>query len=750
MASSSSSQPAPRDKLPTVVHNTSEETAAGPQDITVTKADFIPTKLTHYAVSRKLGQGGMGWVLLAEDTKLNRKVALKVMRGRFAADKESRERFKREAKAAAQLRHDNIITIYQVDEDRNIPFFAMELLEGGTLQQRLEYPKPLSIGAAVRIAREIAQGLQAAHERGVIHRDIKPANIWLESPKGRVKILDFGLAHQADAKSGLTQAGEIVGTPHYMAPEQARGRAIDARSDLFSLGCILYRMTTGKLPFAGESLLATLTAIAVDTPTPVCQLNPNVPHALADVIERLLAKDPAARPSSAAELIEQLIEIERDLAPGNRSGSSIEIPPAILVQTRLPVVAPPSPAQPTSAPRTSASPVAAPTPRRLATKAPRRPLTAGKQTRWSWFVAVGSLAVLGPLLVVGFLWLARDLLPSPPEPGVAKPGAAKAGNPSPDLRSVEPLQSSLLASKVVAEWALAKGGPAASVQVHISAQDAAVKISSGQELPSEAYQLEGIEFRGSRTLADADLGRLAGINTLHWLDLNDTQIGDSGIVQLDSFTTLTTLKLEGTQISDLGLAQIVQRCPMLKRLHIGRTACSAAAIESLTALKQLEELSLLDLPVTDAGLKQVGRLAGLQVLDLSGSQITDQGLTELAGLSGLTSLALDRTSIGDRGLTMISKWGQLASLKLNGCQITDAGLAHLAVLPRLESLEIKDNEQLRDAGLTKLGRARSLVRLVVTNGQFSQEARDRLQERLQERSLQCEIKLVDASGLAPR
>src|SRR5262245_2385626 len=275
---SSSSHSTPRDKLPTVVQSVGDETATGPQDNTVTKADLIPTSLLHYQVQHKLGQGGMGWVLLAEDTQLKRKVALKVMRGRLAAHKESRERFLREARAAAQLRHDNVITIYQVGEERDVPFFAMELLEGGTLQQRLEYPKPLSIGAAVRIAREIAQGLHVAHERGLIHRDIKPANIWLESPKGRVKILDFGLARQTDAKSGLTHAGEIVGTPHYMAPEQAGGRPVDARSDLFSLGCILYRMTTGKLPFAGESLLATLTAIAIEKPAPVCGLNPNVPH----------------------------------------------------------------------------------------------------------------------------------------------------------------------------------------------------------------------------------------------------------------------------------------------------------------------------------------------------------------------------------------------------------------------------------------------------------------------------------------
>jgi serine/threonine protein kinase len=200
------SQSSPRENLTTVVHGAGDETAAGPPlDNTVTKGDFVPTKLKQYKVLHKLGQGGMGWVLLAEDTQLARRVALKVMRKQHAAEEDSRERFLREARAAAALNHDHIITIYQVGEDRGVPFLAMELLEGGTLQQRLEYPKPLSIGAAVRIAREIAEGLRHAHERGVVHRDIKPANIWLESPKGRVKILDFGLARHRDTKSGLTQ-----------------------------------------------------------------------------------------------------------------------------------------------------------------------------------------------------------------------------------------------------------------------------------------------------------------------------------------------------------------------------------------------------------------------------------------------------------------------------------------------------------------------------------------------------------------
>jgi eukaryotic-like serine/threonine-protein kinase len=735
---SSSSHPTPRDKLPTVVQNLGEETAAGPQDNTVTKADLIPTQLLHYQVQHKLGQGGMGWVLLAEDTQLKRKVALKVMRGRQAAHKESRERFLCEARAAAQLRHDNVITIYQVGVERDIPFFAMELLEGGTLQQRLEYPKPLSIGAAVRIAREIAQGLQVAHERGLIHRDIKPANIWLESPKGRVKILDFGLARQADVKSGLTHAGEIVGTPHYMAPEQARGLAVDARTDLFSLGCILYRMTTGKLPFAGETLLATLTSIAVDTPAPVCALNPNVPHALADLINRLLAKEPAERPPSAAEVIDALTTIERDLAPSNRSGFSIEVPPAILVQTKPKPLAPAVAAAPL---RTDPASAAPPPPKRTTAAVFARSALAQGTNRRPWIAAVSVLAVAGPVLMVGLLWLASSLWsPAPERPAIRPPSTAF------DLRSVSPLDPSFVASKAVAEWALAHGGPATSAHIKISGEPNSIMISHGEQLPTESYTLVGLEFRGMKSLASADLDRLAGVSSLSWLDFSDTPIGDEGIEHLDHLVALTTLKLDGTQLSDRGLALVIDRCPMLQRLHIGRTACSAAAAKSVTELAHLEELSLQGLPIGNAELNQLRAAPQLKSLDLCGTQVTDQGLGELTELASLTSLALDDTKITDRGLAVLARMRQLASLKLNGCKITDKGLGQLAALGGLQWLEIKDNEQLSDTGLGKLVALKSLERLLITNGQFSRAARDGLMRRLST----CEIKLEDPRGQALR
>jgi WD40 repeat protein len=273
-------------------------------------------RLGGYGVLKVLGAGGMGVVFQAEDPQLKRLVALKVMRPTLAASESARQRFLREAQAMAAVRHDHIVTIYQVGEDRAVPFLAMEFLEGRTLAELLKATRRLRPAQVVRIGLQVAQGLAAAHERGLIHRDIKPANLWLEAVHGgRVKILDFGLARAADDEAHLTGTGHIVGTPAYMSPEQARGEAVDLRCDLFGLGCVLYRMVTGEPPFRGTDAVSTLLAVATATPQPVRQLAPDTPAALAQLIERLLAKAPANRPSSAAEAAAALAGIAEAPAP---------------------------------------------------------------------------------------------------------------------------------------------------------------------------------------------------------------------------------------------------------------------------------------------------------------------------------------------------------------------------------------------------------------------------------------------------
>jgi predicted Ser/Thr protein kinase len=263
-------------------------------------------RLGGYRVLKLLGQGGMGAVYLAEDPQLERMVALKVMRPELAANPDARQRFLREAKATAKLKDDHIVAIYQVGEHKGLPFLAMEYLRGESLEQWLSRGKNLTVGQLLRVARDITRGLAAAHAKGLIHRDIKPANLWLEAPQGRVKILDFGLARGDKDDMHITQTGTILGTPAYMSPEQSRGELADARSDLFSLGCILYRLCTGRLPFSGPTVMSILVSLATKNPVPVAEVNPQIPSELAELAMRLLAKPREERPASAQAVLQEI------------------------------------------------------------------------------------------------------------------------------------------------------------------------------------------------------------------------------------------------------------------------------------------------------------------------------------------------------------------------------------------------------------------------------------------------------------
>lgn len=259
-------------------------------------------RLGDYRVLQVLGSGGMGVVYRAEDLRLRRQVALKVMKPVVAANPEARIRFLHEAEATAAIEHDNIVTIYQVGEDNGVPFFAMQLLKGESLQRRIEREGRLSEAEVLRIGSEIADGLHVAHARGLIHRDIKPDNIWLQEGNGRVRIVDFGLVRNSADETGLTQSGIVLGTPKYMAPEQAQGESVDARCDLFSLGSVLYRMASGRAPFEGTNLTATLIAVAHEDPRPLAEIAPELSKGLTEIITKLLHKDRSLRPASAAEV----------------------------------------------------------------------------------------------------------------------------------------------------------------------------------------------------------------------------------------------------------------------------------------------------------------------------------------------------------------------------------------------------------------------------------------------------------------
>ncbi|WP_218932834.1 serine/threonine-protein kinase [Roseimaritima multifibrata] len=270
-------------------------------------------RLGPYRVLSIIGSGGMGRVFLAQDTRLQRDIALKVMNERFAATPNSRHRFLDEARAMAAIDSDYVVRIYEVGQHNQTPFMAMELLEGESLEDRNASKPKFSPSELIQLACQLCDGLAAAHARGIIHRDIKPANIWLEVPSGRPKILDFGLALAGAPAAQLTGRGSVVGTPGYLSPEQARNERLDDRSDLYSLGVVLFELCTGRLPFEEKVVPMMLIAIiAHQTPSPL-DFNPNIPLPLAELIERMLSKEARDRPASAAELKQELLAVQESL-----------------------------------------------------------------------------------------------------------------------------------------------------------------------------------------------------------------------------------------------------------------------------------------------------------------------------------------------------------------------------------------------------------------------------------------------------
>jgi serine/threonine protein kinase len=275
-------------------------------------------RLGRYEIECEIGSGGMGVVFKGFDTELNRPVAIKVLAQHLARCGAARQRFGRESRAAAAVVHEHVVAIHNVESDGETPFLVMQFVAGESLQARVERVGPLSVAEVLRIGIQTSAGLAAAHEQGIVHRDIKPANILLEHGVERVLLTDFGLARTVDEAS-LTQTGIVAGTPHYMSPEQANGDVTDHRTDLFSLGSVLYFVATGHPPFRAERAMGILHRICRDQHRPAWQVNPAIPDELSDVIDRMLEKRPSRRFSSATATREALVRLLNQLQQPRRS-----------------------------------------------------------------------------------------------------------------------------------------------------------------------------------------------------------------------------------------------------------------------------------------------------------------------------------------------------------------------------------------------------------------------------------------------
>jgi len=719
-------------------------------------------RIAGFRVLRVLGVGGFAVVFEAEDIQLKRRVALKLMHPSVAAKHGVSARFLREAQSAAALKHEHVVTIYQVGVHGETPFIALELLHGETLEDYLIRKGRLSIKEVVRIGGEIASGLAAAHAGGLLHCDIKPANVWLEGPDkptpnsihlarhssdsavpsaesacfaedgesaGKVKILDFGCAKSWADEPSITDRRLLIGTPAYMAPEQFSGDAVDPRADLFSLGCVLYRMAAGKRPFGGRNLFAVVRALALEDPAPLGAINPQVPGPLSDLVSKLLSKSPEDRPATAQVVLDELRSIKRNLlgqGVANPSGPSTGLGTGrkqrrllLACVTVLALVLP------------FAYHLFGAQLIRIATNKGQIVIavddpTVTVQVQENQIVIHDGQGQAEITLAAGDHQFDVTVKQSAGESTfqtdkfTLRRGGTKVIEVQQELANAvalrvpalqtQPksessaasteLQTSQLAVDVdrrAALWVLSRGG---TVTVRMGHQQFA-DVHPGQTLPTSEFELRSISLPAG-ALTTGGLERLHGLKDLVQLSLNGKQITGLGFESLQGLVRLKTLVLANTSVTDAALKNI-QGLTQLNILSLENTQVTDVGLPYLAALKSLRELNLSWTHVTDAGLPQLRNLPQLEVLYVRALHLTDAGLSHLRDLTSLRSLSLGKQSLTDAGLVHLEGLNKLESLELDSTQITDAGLPHLAALKNLHDLNLSWTH-LTDAGLAQLAK----------------------------------------------
>jgi serine/threonine protein kinase len=662
-------------------------------------------RLGPYRVLKVLGKGGMGAVYLAEDPKLDRLVALKVMLPRTAANPTAKDRFLREARAAAKLKNDHVVTIYQVDEANGVPYVAMELLEGQSLDEVLSAGKPLGVAQILHIARDIAEGLAAAHEKGLVHRDIKPGNLWLEGSIEagfRIKILDFGLARAALDESQMTQSGAIVGTPAYMAPEQAHGnKPVDERADLFSLGCVLYRLCAGEAPFQADTTIGTLMAVVLNDPVALSRRNDSIPPDISQLIMQLLAKDPSLRPQSAREVIARLTQIERATDGTNGTDEtygSNEIKRSHSFHTSHWILG------------LLAAVVV------LAAGILFWPMPDGRVVRIeSNDPSIQVAFAEGELKVTGAYKEPIALKPGKVDLRIVKTDATgndfefetdklvvhkgekvvlridviegqvrvvQAGKGVLDSKALSDAIESTDVDRRAAEWVLSLGG---TVQVNGVESD----ITAVAELPKHRFSLTEVKLRRTAGVTDAGLAHLKEVKGLTSLRIDNTLVSDAGLGHLKDLRRLKNLDISNTKVTDDGLA-VVKNFDSLETLFADTTAVTDVGLAHIKDLKKVTLLALGVTKVTDNGLIQIEGYSELRELSLYGTAVTDVGVARLKAFPHLKNLDLSYTAVTDTGVGELRSLKELATLHLRATNLTDEALAHLRDLKGLRFLNIID------------------------------------------------------------
>jgi serine/threonine protein kinase len=691
-------------------------------------------RLGHYEVLEVLGRGGFGIVFRAFDETLQRVVAVKVLAPEMAATSPARKRFLREARSAAQVRHDNVVQVHAVEE-QPLPYLVMEFIPGETLQQRIDRTGPLEVPEVLRIGRQIAEGLAAAHATGLIHRDVKPANVLLErGPHAQVKLTDFGLARAADDASA-TQSGFVAGTPLYMSPEQARGEHLDHRSDLFSLGSVLYAMTTGRPPFRAEHALAVLRRVNEDAPRPILEIIPETPPWLCDVIARLHAKDPQERFQSAREVADVLTRCEARLGAD----------PTLTTPSGIPQ---------------------------------RKPQPSG---RWKW-VAAAAAAVLLPLIAFVVYALTP---PAPPSAADIRP-VAPVKQPiqdqaSRERRAAERFRALKIDMSVVANGREIKltGGaelPAEPFFVRYLRLNASVNTDAIEWLAdlsrlSFAYVPPRDSDRWAEALAkhpamvminaygsdlsDKGLAHISRLKNLEYLNLQGCRgVTGAGLRSLASCKSLEKLNLDGAmlQAGKYTLADLQELRRALPRLAFTRD--DAQPIPELSAdpdhraalwLRSLGPIRVdviegdavqprvvfPEQPLPERPFRLVNVVfRGPEVNNL-GDRLAEKLAVQLEGVR-LTAAHLPQTesftTAGLAKLVQLPIFAEVWYLSVSNCGVDDGMFAHLAKLPKLTNLDAVSLPNVTGKGIRALKGCPTFAHLTLADAPLTAEGLEELQQ----------------------
>jgi len=664
--------------------------------------------LGNYTILDQIGAGGMGQVYKARHRRMDRIVAVKMLPPEVAKEAAAQARFQREVQAAAKLAHQNIVAAYDADLVGDSPFLVMEFVDGIDLSALVRRSGPLPLAKAVGCVLQAARGLDYAHKQGIIHRDIKPSNLLVDKT-GRVKILDMGLARMdsssqalVETQSELTGTGNIVGTIDYMAPEQALGSKLtDHRSDIYSLGCTLYFLLTGKPPYEGDTAIGKLLAHREQPIPSLASVQPPVPPALDAVFRRMVAKNPDDRFQSTGELIAALQELGKaspgrpapppvagegryDAEPGIsglnlctaetpfRGGSGLnlatEAPPQGGSGLNLPTEAPP----PTGG--SSANLAMAPSPRPDSGAEPPTKRTGRWPRQKTAIVAAG----IGASILIGGALLLKVSRSGPNgDPTSSKPAdpttvatnsaAGGSGNQSSAHGGQQPTD----VDRQVAQWVRTHANHALKIAVG-NGQPAA--IDAGSPLPQSAFKVFAISIVDA-PVSEAEVASLAPLGELRELRLERAALSDSTLAKLPALLTLETLSVAGnTGIGDEGM-KVIARETGLRWLDVSATSPTLAGLKNLQPLAELSRLNLSNVKLDGQWLAPVAKFAKLRLLELNGTPLGDDDLVGLAG-QRLTVLDLDRTRLTDNGLRGLPVLVPgLHHLSIQETNITAAGVA---------------------------------------------------------------------------